>query len=103
MFLGGDTNQSVSEQHSIERLFLAGELQSLPVGYAVVKIANYPVSKVQFENIYFPEQIAGFIQCKVQFASVEELETAQITAEPTPKENTLQSPTEDGSPKTFKF
>lgn len=103
VFWGSDSNQSVSEQHSIERLFLAGELQSLPVGHAVVKIANYPVAKVQFANIQIPERTAGFIRRKVHFASEEELATAKSGSDSTVKEKALYSPTEEQAPKLFKL
>lgn len=101
--LGNDTNQSVSEQHGIERLFLPGELQSLPVGHAVVKIAHYPVAKVQFKNIQFQEQTEGFIQRKIRFASTEELAAVQKGLEPTTKDKIHDSPSEERAPKLFKL
>ncbi len=103
MLIGSDTNQSVSEQHVTERLFLAGELQSLPVGQAVIKIANYPVAKVQFDHVEIPDRTAGFIRRKVQFASAEELARAKSYSDPDTEEKETTPQSTEKLPIVFKL
>ena len=103
MLIGSDTNQSTSEQHTIERLFLAGELQSLPIGQAVVKIANYPVAKVQFDHVEIPDRKAGFIRRNVQFASAEELARAKSYSDPDTEEKETTPQSTEKLPIVFKL
>lgn len=74
--LGESTSSdNEAEQNITENLFLAGELQSLPVGQAVVKIAHFPVAKVQFVNNQFKEMNQGFVKREMKLATEDELES----------------------------
>jgi type IV secretory pathway TraG/TraD family ATPase VirD4 len=79
----GSTSKNVNEHNAIERLFLPGELQSLPIGCAVVKIADYPVAKVKFHNILIKEINKGFVAREIELASDAEIAAAAAAVGPT--------------------
>lgn len=74
----GNTSTGQSEQSATENLFLAGELQSLPVGQAIIKIAHFPVAKVQFKNNQYLDKQAGFIKREMKSATAEELAKIRV-------------------------
>lgn len=94
-------NSSASEQSVTERLFLSGELQSLPVGCAIVKIADFPVAKVQFAHMTVPDRIPGFIQRQLHIATAEELAAARASA--AQGANVEEEPSKPAVPTTFRI
>lgn len=99
-----DSNQSssASEQNVTERLFLSGELQTLPVGCAITKIADFPVAKVQFIHVNVPDRNPGFIARELQAATAEEIAAARAfaTQAATIQDEEMQAP---AAPTTFKI
>lgn len=75
----------------------------MPIGCAIVKIADFPVAQVQFPHATIPDRKAGFVLREMQFATAEELAAARVSAVHK-KDSTLEEvvpvPT---APTTFKI
>lgn len=72
----GSKNNGESENRTIEKIVLPGELQGLPVGTAYVKVGDIPPAKVHFKNISIPDVAPYFIPVKQKIATDEEIAKA---------------------------
>lgn len=70
----GSKNNGESENRTIEKVVLPGELQGLPVGMAYVKVGDIPPAKVHFKNISIPNVAPYFIPLKQKIATKEEID-----------------------------
>lgn len=72
----GSKNNGESENRTIEKVVLPGELQGLPVGTAYVKVGDISPAKVNFKNISIPDVAPYFIPVKQKIATDEEIAKA---------------------------